>query len=241
MHEYTPAGGWERMALETSDRKLIPLLYLAPLNQSFDYVIICSANGKNKIPLSLIDELKKKGSGIVIADLSGTGELTSAKSASFDNLARLHTLSRAELWLGKTILGEWVTELDLVTQFLKSRYKAEKVNIDGSREAGLAGLFYAALGGKVESVTLREAPVSYLFDKRESVDFFSMGIHLPGFLNWGDVSLASALSGKNIIFIIPVTMSGTPLGEERLKVYQAEYERIRIACRSKGKTSLMQL
>jgi hypothetical protein len=236
VHAYTPAGGWERMALETSDKRLIPLLYLTPLDQSSEYVIICNASGKKKIPLSLIDELKKKGSGIVIADLSGTGELTSSKSASFDNLAKLHTLSRAELWLGKTITGEWVKELDLVTQFLKTRYKAEKVNIDGTREAGLAGLFYAALGGKVVSVTLREAPVSYLFDNRESVDFFSMGIHLPGFLNWGDVSLASALSGIDINFVNPVTMSGNPLDEEKLSEYGTEFDNVRKLLKFKGKT-----
>lgn len=237
VHKYSPSGGWERMALETSDQRLVPLLRIDPLDPALGYVIICSASGKKRIPLSLIDELKKKGSGIVVADLSGSGELISAKAASFDNLSRLHTLSRAELWLGKTIPGEWVKEIDLVTQFLKSMYKAKKVSIDGTGEAGLAGLFYASLGGKVESVTLREAPVSYLFDSRDSVDFFSMGIHLPGFLNWGDVSLAAALSGIDIQFINPLTMSGKTLNADRLKEYRTEYDNVRKLCGLKGKTS----
>jgi hypothetical protein len=239
VHIFTPAGGWERMALETSDKRLIPLLCVAPLNPSLGYVIITSANGKKTIPLSIVDDLKKNGSGIVIADLSGTGELTSSKCAAFDNLSGFHTLSRADLWLGKTVIGEWVKEMDLVAQFLKTRYKAQKVSIDGTREAGLAALFYASLGGKVESVTLREAPVSYLFDNRESVDFFSMGIHLPGFLNWGDVSLAAALGGADIKFVNPVTMSGKPLDSQKLNEYQKEYEKIRKLCGRKGQTAFL--
>jgi hypothetical protein len=234
---YSPEGGWERISLETTDRRLIPLLYLAPLKPSLGYVIICHSNGKKAIPLTLVDEYKKRGSGIVIADLSGTGELTSLKSAAFDNLAGFHTLSRAELWLGKTVIGEWVKEIDLINQFLKTRYKAEKVTIDGTREAGLAGLFYASLGGKVAEVTLREAPVSYLFDNRESIDHFSMAIHLPGFLNWGDVSLAAALTGLDINLINPVTMSGRSLDSQKLNEFRSEYENIRKLCRMKGKTT----
>ena len=63
-----------------------------------------------------------------------------------------------------------------------------------------AGLFYAALGGKVASVTLRDAPVSYLFDNRESVDFFSMAIHLPGFLNVGNFSINRFSCGVIVAF-----------------------------------------
>ena len=189
----------------------------------------------------MVDDLKKTGSGIVIADLSGVGELTSTASTGYDHTAKLHTLARAELWLGRTLLGQWVKELELITQFVHSHYKAQKVSIDGSREAGLAALFLGALDGNVESITLRDAPVSYLFDNRESVSFFSMGIHLPGILKWGDVSLAAALGGKDITFINPVSMSGTPLDADRLKESQAEFDKIRNNCGSKGKKSLVKL
>lgn len=236
--QYSPSGCWDRLALESDDKRIIPILLLAPADESLGYVIICNPDGKKNIPLSLIDDYKKQGVGIVIADLSGTGELTSTKSISYDQTGKLHTLSRAELWLGKTILGEWVRELDLVTGYLNVKCHAEKVSIDGAGESGLAGLFYAAEGGKVESVTLRKSPVSYLFDNREAVDFFSMGIHVPGILQWGDISLAAALSGKNIIFINPVTMSGSALSSDKLKEYQNEFDKIRKLCRKKGATIL---
>ncbi len=239
VYHYSGSEGCDRLALETEDSRLLPLLFIEPAGESRKFVIVCNTLGKRAIPLSVINDIRKEGKGVVIVDLSGTGELTSTNSIQYDYTGKLHTLSRAELWLGRTILGEWVKELDLVTQFLRTRCNAENVSLDGSREAGLAGLFYAALGGHIDKVTLREAPVSYLFDTRDSVGFFSMGIHIPGFLVWGDVSLAAAVSGKDITFISPLTMSGTPLDNNKKKEYQAEYDKIRKLCRRKGKTTLL--
>jgi hypothetical protein len=229
-------GVWERVIIETSEKSLIPLLISAPSGKKSEYTILCSADGKNSISHELIENYKKEGSGIVIVDLKGTGEMASSASIKFDYTGKLHTLARAELWMGKTILGEWVKELDLVTKFLYSEMKAAKVYVDGTREAGMAGLFLAALDRKIERVILREAPVSYLFDNRENVNFFSMGIHLPGFLVWGDVSLAAALSGKDVTFVEPLTMSGRKLSGELLKVYQDEYASTRRLSGTKGKT-----
>lgn len=237
IHQYSSKRGWDRFALETSDNKLIPLLHLTPLNKSMGYVIICNPEGKQSVSLSLIDDLKKKGSGIVFVDLTGTGEVLTSGDRPTRRIM-LPNLSRGELWLGKTVLGEWVKELDVVTKFLNSKFNAQKVSIDGNREAGLAGLFLCSTGreGNIDNIILRNAPVSYLFDNRETIDFFSMGIHLPGFLNWGDVSLAAALSGKNITFTDPVTMSGQKITGNNLKEYQTEFEKINAICKQKAKT-----
>jgi hypothetical protein len=236
INKYSSVNGWDRLTIETSDGKLIPVWHKKPRNKSQGYTIITSPDGAIGIPLSLLDEIKKKGSGIVITDLSGTGEATSALSIPNDKLAKLHTLSRSEMWLGKTVLGEWVKELDLVTQFINSEYKVKKIAVDGIRETGLAGLFLGAIGGDVDNVILRDSPVSYLFDNRESIDFFSMAVHLPRILNWGDVSLAAALSGKNVSFINPVTMSGQPLNADKLQEYKKEYENLRTICKQTGMT-----
>ncbi len=221
VHQYTSLGGWDRVALESSDDKLIPVLHMVPSVPSMGYVIITNPAGKKAISLEQIGELKKKGQGIVIVDLSGTGEVSSTKENTANKSMVLHTQSRSELWLGKTILGEWVKELGLVS---------------GTKESGLAGLFLAALGGRVDDIVLRDAPLSYQFDAGGSVDFFSMGIHIPGFLVWGDVSLVAALSGKNIEIINPVSMSGVKIGGNRLEEYQTEYARLRTLAKQQGKT-----
>lgn len=236
---YQNRRGWERMALKSASGKLIPLLLSEPINKSLGYTILCDPKGKNNIPEPIIAGLKAKGSGIAIIDLFGTGEATSAKADQFDNggLVQFHTISRAELWLGKTVMGEWINDLDLVLQFLKGKPGAETIRIDGSREAGLAALFLSVIHGeKIDSLTLRETPSSYVFDEREGIDFFSMAIHVPGILNWGDVSLAAALSGKNIHFIHPVSMSGNDLEEKDIAKTADEYRQIRAVFGRPGET-----
>ena len=235
-HRLNKLGGWDRFALESSDSKLIPVLHLAPVDPKLGYTILVNTAGKNGISAELIKELKKKGHGILIAELSGTGEATSSKELANNNSMVLHTLSRSELWLGKTILGEWVKELNLVSDFLKSNYKAQKLSIDGNKEAGLAALFLAATGGNVDDIVLRDAPLSYQFDKSGSLDFFSMAIHLPGFLNWGDVSLAAGLSGKRITIVNPVTMSGQKISGNSLNAYKTEFAKLRGILKKQGET-----
>ena len=241
VYEYPKINGWDRLALETSDNKLIPVLIRSPKGNSKEFVIVTNPEGKDSISSKLVDEIIKLGKGIAIVDLSGTGEVSSTSVENNNNTGRLRTISRSELWFGRTTIGEWVKELNVVTKFLNSRYQAQKVQIDGSKEAGLAGLFLGVLEGNVDHLILREAPVSYLFDTREGIDFFSMAIHLPGFLEWGDVSLAAALSGKNVQFINPITMSGNAISGEKQPAVEAEFEKIRTLCRQPGKTTFKKI
>jgi hypothetical protein len=234
VYEYQQMNGWDRFALASTDNKLIPVLLRAPRDKGKEIVIVCNPDGKENIPRGLIDEIIQSGKGVAVVDLSGTGEASSTFVGNNYRLGRLRTVARSELWFGRTMIGEWLNELTILIQFLNSRYKAVKVNIDGTKEAGLAGLFLSALGGHVDQVTLREAPVSYLFDTRDGIDFFSAAIQLPGFLNWGDVSLAAALGSKNIVFINPVTISGQKITGNPLKEYQREFEKTRLDYRLPG-------
>lgn len=230
--------GWMRFVLQNGNNDPLPLLYHVPREGTTGYVVICDPGGKDSISPDLIRAYLDKGLGVVLPDLWGTGEAISASARATDgSLPRFHTLSRSALWLGKTILGQWVEDLDLVTEFMQKRYGMAAVGIDGSREAGLAGLFFASLGGAVTGVTLRDAPVSYLFDNRAGVDYFSMAIHLPGFLVWGDVSLAAALSGKDVRFLAPVSMSGRPISGPELTRYIQEFARMRKITGESGHTS----
>ncbi len=236
IHHYPTDKGWDRFALETNDGKLIPLLHIPPRNAGAGYAIMCNPDGAKNIPLPEIEERYNKGQGVVIADLSGTGEASSPRTAENDKLAKLHSLGRSELWLGKRVIGEWVKELKVVINFLNSELGITKVCIEGTKEAGIAGLFLSITEDNIENVVLRNSPVSYLFDTRKNIDFYSMGIHLPRFLNWGDVSLAAALSGINVTFVNPLTMSGQKITGQQLEDYRKEFDSLRTICNEKGVT-----
>ena len=239
-HQLANVNGWERKVLETLDGRLIPLLVKPPKNNISEFTIVFDPRGKAGVPHHIIEELEQKGGGIVLADLSATGE-TSSHADNRQTLSRFHSVARAKIWLGKTLLGEWVKELHLVSEFLSEEYHASKVHLDGSKEGGMAAVLFAALeNGRVGSVTVRDAPISYLFDTAEGVHFYNMGIHLPGFLKWGDVSLAAALGNKTVTFINPKTMSGNNVVGEDLKRHQAEFESVGTRTRDYGRTVFMQ-
>jgi dienelactone hydrolase len=238
IHQYSSLNGWDRFVLETSDYKLIPILHCPMIDRTLGYVILCDPRGKKNISLTLIDKLKKMGYGIAIVDLTGTGEASSSTDLSNFGGNLLHTMAIGELWFGRTLIGEWVKELDLVKEFLNSKFKASEISIVGSKESGLAGLFLGALEGDIEKIILNDAPISYLFDNRDSLDFFSMAVHLPGFLKWGDISLAAALTGKNVEFRNPVTMSGNLISNEKKKEVKSEFDKVRKRCKLSGSITL---
>lgn len=232
VHEFAKVNGWNRFALQTSDDKLIPLLLQIPSNAK-DITIVADTEGKQKIAASLIDSLQKTGAGIAIVDLSGTGETSSAALTSNDTVGRLRVLSKSYLLLGKTVLGEWVKELNVVANFVRSKSPTTIINIHAKKEAGLAGLYLAALDGHIKNVVLSDAPVSYLFDDRDGVEYFSTAVHVPGFLRWGDVSLAATLA-SNVTFHHPVTMSGRSITGNDPQSYKAEFDKMRSMTRLKA-------
>ncbi len=234
---YPPADGWHRFAITTSGGHIIPLLVFPPTSAAAPFTVLCDVAGKQAIAAAYIDRLTRSGAGVAIMDLSGTGEVSSPVLFSSDSTGRLRTLSKSNLLLGKTTMGEWVKELDVVVQYLKSTYRPSLISVDGRGEAGLAGLFLAALRGDIQAVALRESPPSYLFDNRSGIEYFSTAIHLPGFLRWGDVSLAAAISGSAVHFEAPVTMSGEPVSASTLAAYQEEFKQVRINAQKEGSTT----
>lgn len=235
VHRFSPDGTWQRLALESSENLLTPLLIKKPSHSGLGYVLLATAPGKQQIPQARVDLWAQKGYGIVIAELSGTGEAASAEDQKVDYLTPFHTLARARLWLGETMIGQWVGELAMVSEFIKAEYAAENLIFDGEKEAGLAGLFLAALEEDVyDSLTLRSAPISYLFDNREGVDYFSLAIHVPKFLQWGDVSLAAGLTELPITFAQPVSMSGEPILSNKEKEWQTEFAAARSLLKTNG-------
>lgn len=235
VNEYTRIKGWNRFALETSDNKLIPvIIYKSPKN-SKEFVVLTNPEGKNKISAALIREILESGKSVAIADLSGTGEASSIFENDYTT-GRLRTVSRSQLWFGRTMIGEWVKEYKVIADFLESRYQAERIGIDGNKETGLAGLFLIAIDKHFDKATLRNAPVTYLFDQPDSVDYFSMAIHLPAIINWGDLSLAAALSGKDVFFINPLSLSGRAIEGNELAEIKEEYKKVRAKLHKAGTT-----
>lgn len=57
-----------------------------------------------------------------------------------------------------------------------------------------------------------------------------MAIHLSGFLNWGDISLAAGLAKAHVRFLSPVKMDGSCLSIAELKYFEKEFADISRKC-----------
>lgn len=223
---YEREEGWQKFVLETTTGSFIPFLFKAP-EKGNSYTLLSHSGGKDSIPSSDIKGLIKKGQGILLVDVWGTGEQHSETAVKIDGaLPPFHTLSRSAQWLGNTVMGNWVSDLQLVGKWLKQRDKKIILNIQGYKETGIASLLYTVFN-EVQQATLVSTPYSYRFDERKGIDFYNMAIHIPEILKWGDVSLAAALSTATIVFNDTRSMSGKQMDTKQKTRITAEFEALK--------------
>lgn len=219
LHQAVVSEGWDQIIIETNEDRLIPFLHKFPA-QGKPYTIIAYPTGKDSIPRQLIEEKIAAGEGVVLVDLWGTGESRSEEASKVDgSLPPFHTLARSALWLGETVMGKWVGELEAVVNVVAETYNADRITLVGVKETAIATLLFAALDTRSFDVELQQLPVSYQFDNQEQINAFNMAAHIPGFLQWGDISRVAALTQSRITCEQPVTMSGrTPSKEEQKRI-----------------------
>lgn len=222
-HKLTDSDQWKRFILETTSGDLTPVLLQTPKKMNSEYVIICNAEGKDKISRETIDSELSKGKGICIIDLWGVGENSSGNAKLHETRPMFFNLARSALWLGKTTQGIWVNELKVVSKWLQDSYNVKSFSINANKEAAIAGLLFSALENRVEKLSLEDMPLSYLFDNDGDIDYFSMAIHIPDILKWGDISLAAALSSAEIAIINPLSISGRQLKESEVESCKNEF------------------
>jgi len=217
LHRFGSAeDGWMRLALETQCGRMIPLLVREGSNVGKAYFLLAGVIGKEElVGTQIFQEAMASGAGVALIDLWGSGE-----TEVFDDTCAsvYHNLSRSCLWLGRTLIGEWVRDFAAVSAILTEEFGADKVSLGGYKEAGLAALFQSVLSGNNHSAVLEDSPRSLVFRNQTPrstprVSFYSMALHIPGFLNWGDVSHAVALAGE-VRFINPRWSDGEPFEDD---------------------------
>ena len=232
LHRFEPADGYERAAVECGAH-LIPLLIRRGTVPG-KFRVLADPAGKAAITPEEEAAAMADGATLVALDLLGTGETAQPNPL----LGDLHQYFRQMLWVGRSIPGEWVYDLVCVIRMLEKNEKAADITVRGWREAGAIAVFAAALGlTKPFAVEAVDAPASYLFC-RDSIQSFvsnpvthrvdgclyTPALSLPGFLKWGDVTLAAALAEQTgkVTFVSPRTYDGTKYTEKQTAAMKAE-------------------
>jgi hypothetical protein len=202
--------GWERWTVESRCGRLIPMLIKKPAVGA-DFYLMAGPTGKHDLAATnLLGETLPSGAGVALIDLWGTGE-----TEDFDTACAsvYHDLSRSCLWLGKTLMGEWTRDFSLIDSVLRDAFHSARITLGGHKEAGLAALFAAVLSDQQTPVFLEDSPRTFLFHEQSArseprTSFYSMALHVPGILEWGDIPLAVSLAGGAVRFINPRRSDG---------------------------------
>ncbi len=233
-HTYSPADGWERIALETECGRMIPIIFKKPTSKAKEFVILAAPCSKAKLTGStILREAMDSGKGVLIPDLWGTGETYGNDNPNIMYL----NFPRSVLWLGRTLMGEWCRDFALISSYLRMSCPDSRISVAGFREAGLAALLFSAMDGKSVPVVMEKSPASLLFHRNAPPEYSAMVDYIPGFLCWGDVSLAAGLTGADVRFIDPVFSDWEPLDKEGMEKLRNEFDSVRRNCGSSGTVS----
>lgn len=231
---YNRIGAWERYCVKAYNGKRLPVLLHEPRGALKTYRLFVHTQKQARIPQEIMMDALREGYGLVVLDLWGTGEQRSAEAEEMDDdLPSFHMLSRSLLWLGRSVMGEWVNDISLVGRWLQDEKRGQLSSIVAYKEAGVAALIYGVLETSLEKVITHDTPYSYRFDNREGLDFYSMAIHLPGMLPWGDVISLLAMNHASIEMVDARSMSGRVLDTNSLRQIQKDYALIQRQVKSK--------
>lgn len=214
-------NGWEKYTVETTRGRLLPFLFRKGTGKACR--ILAAPKGKSELEeTGIIREAEKSDDSILVFDPWGCGECGYIQE--IQNIwIEQHQLSRALLWLGRRLMGEWTMDYLRAVEFAVKKSSGAALRLTGIRDSGTAALFAALLAKeKIGSVTMIDSPVSLnrksgQIKRREysgiecvAPDYFTMALCIPDILKWGDLDYAVSIAKCKVNSIRPREMNGEP-------------------------------
>ncbi|HEY1380237.1 MAG TPA: acetylxylan esterase, partial [Gemmataceae bacterium] len=165
----------------------------------------------------LAAELVKAGWAVAVPNLRATGAAKPPGNAV--HLAADHNPAEHALWIGRPMMGQWLTDVQAVLDWLARRPGIDRrhVMLAGVGPAGLVALVGGGLwDDRVTGVLAVETPVSYLTDAPYGPTM-RMGVLLPGIVGVGDVpQLAALVAPRRLVLADGVSPRGDRLAAKDL-------------------------
>ena len=192
--KFSTLAGWERIGIEGSDNRLLPLLFRAPSKPGKSIVLL--GNPYKKIALYESPMLKKlldEGHGVALFDLWGGGE----NDLRLEHSYRDRFYNRALMWLGKNLQGKWVEDFQLAEAYIKSRSPGTDIDAGGFEEGTVAAVLFGALRNEKTSLHLTNAPTTLCYREKYS-RYYGQSLLIPRILTCGDMELFIEKSGGEL-------------------------------------------
>jgi dienelactone hydrolase len=212
---------FEKFSVQADGQALIPCTLLLPDTGKPSVVVIAAhRDGKDAcLKESAAQAVLAQGKALCLVDLRHTGE------TAWEPPEAEHRVStRALLWLGRTLMGDWVQDLLAVCDAIQQRGQVRGVELLGFGEPALAVLAAAALERRFSGLTVENLLSTYVVDAVAPVQRY--GIFVPGMLRWGDVSLLAAMARCPVRVNSLVHPAGTGLAARERTAWFLEVRRL---------------
>jgi len=203
------SGEWEKYTIETATGRMLPFLLKRGSGKLCR--IYAAPGGKEELEAKglWIEACESKDS-VLVFDPWGCGECGYIEEIQNVWLEQ-HQLSRALLWLGRRLMGEWTMDYLCAMRFARKQLPGCRIALTGLRDSGVAAL-YASLFSATESVAMIDSPKTLVRKERAPsrmppvkkgfeyvpADHFTMALCIPGILAWGDLDHAERLSSAEV-------------------------------------------
>ena len=192
--KFSSQANWERIGIEGSDNRLLPLLFRAPSVPGKSVVLL--GNPYKKIALyesPMLKELLDAGHGVALFDLWGGGE----NDLRLEHSYRDRFYNRALMWLGQNLQGKWVEDFKLVEEYVKKRCPGSAIDAGGFEEGSIAAVLFGALRDEDTSLYLTNAPATLCYEPKQAA-VYSQAFIIPRILYCGDMELFISKSGGTL-------------------------------------------
>jgi dienelactone hydrolase len=179
-----------------------------------------------------------KGYDLVLADLRDMG----ATKPKNDGIAAApdHNSAEHSLWIGRPLLGQWVTDVLTLMDWLAAEKHETQVGIIGFGSAGLIALAAGALFPKrISAVATSGTMGSYICETPYAAGT-SMGVLVPGILGVGDIPhLAAMIAPRRLVIADPVSPTGKKLTAQEVLAAFAFTQKVYAGTKSPDNLTLM--
>lgn len=200
----------------------LPVLWLKPKQAKGEVVLLLDDRGKAVAlaPGELADRLAREGHEVIVADLSGVGELATGYYKEGDAILNGVPLN---LWFtgimtGKSLVAVRAEEIKLLADFIKKNVSAQPLTAIASGTLAADLLHAAVIAAPFERTILIEPLVSYqsLTEERLYEPKYMMSAVAGALPDYDLPDLVSALSSHNLLLINPVDAAGKELDQKTL-------------------------
>lgn len=199
---------YEKLLLRSENEPPLPFILMRPPGNSVVQKVVICMNDEGKRTLLdstvLLQSYLQKGYAVLLPDLRGIGE--TADGAAFNHpkfYNREYRNVMSSLHIGRPLIGQRVTDLLLLLDYLQSDQEFQKTRIDikASGATALVALHAAVIDPRINRLQIDQYPDSFITMIRRIMKKDQYSNIIPGALQYYDVPDLVRMMDKRVAFL----------------------------------------